>query len=340
MRRHIIEQILNTRTRHWLDSIKDPSLVQDLEGNFIVSGGAIASMYLNEPVNDIDVYVCTRELAIRLAEYYVDHFKANPTRKWSNRHRDADIWVDTSDDRVRIRVQSSGVATAEDGPLHPDTLAREATDGLSDMMATDDPAYDPDELAVEQAMGAATELTKNLLTPEEMEKLSVEEQKEVRAYRKHKYSPIYLSSNAITLSHGFQVVIRFYGSPEEIHKNFDFSHCSQYWSSRDRKLVTNSAALESLLTKTLIYKGSLYPVASIVRVRKFIKRGWACHAGQSLKMAMQVSELDLSDQKVLEDQLLGVDAAYFQQLINRINAEKPEVIDATYICELIDQITG
>ena len=53
---------------------------------------------------------------------------------------------------------------------------------------------------------------------------------------KPKYRPVYLSTNAITLSDKIQIVIRFYGEPEEIHKNYDFVHCTCYWTSWDDKL--------------------------------------------------------------------------------------------------------
>ena len=121
------------------------------------------------------------------------------------------------------------------------------------------------------------------------------------------YRPVFLSTNAITLANRVQLVLRFYGEPEEIHKYYDFIHCTNYWKSWDHDLVLNQAALESLLSKELRYVGSKYPVCSIFRLRKFIKREWTINAGQILKMAYQVSELDLTDPKVLEDQLTGVD---------------------------------
>jgi hypothetical protein len=79
-------------------------------------------------------------------------------------------------------------------------------------------------------------------------------------------------------------------------------------------LVTNVAALESILTKSLRYQGS-YPLTSVIRMKKFIQRGWTVNAGEILKMLFQVSELDLKNIEVLEEQLIGVDVAYFSLLI-------------------------
>lgn len=155
------------------------------------------------------------------------------------------------------------------------------------------------------------------------------------------YFPIHLSENAITLTSKVQLVTRFYGDPEEIHKNYDFIHCTNYWTAKT-KLVTNAPALESILTKELRYVGSLYPLCSIIRTRKFIGRGWRIHAGQYLKMCFQLNCLDLQDIEVLKDQLTGVDSAYFHILTDAVATKKQDDdefrIEPQYICELVDRI--
>lgn len=158
---------------------------------------------------------------------------------------------------------------------------------------------------------------------------------------KPKYRPVFLSSNAITLSHGVQLVIRFYGSPSEIHENYDYVHCTNYWTSWENKVVTNKEALESILTMQLVYVGSKYPLASLIRMRKFIGRGWKINAGQVLKMAFQVSQLNLSDIPTLEDQLTGVDTTYFKVLIDalrEVQEKDPTRINSSYIGEIINRM--
>jgi hypothetical protein len=161
---------------------------------------------------------------------------------------------------------------------------------------------------------------------------------------KGKYRPVYMSSNAITLSDKVQLVVRFFGDPDEIHKNYDFIHCCNYWTSDDNKLVLHPGALESLLSKHLQYQGSLYPLCSVIRTRKFLKQGWYINAGQYLKMCFQISELNLSNINVLEEQLVGVDAAYFIQVIEyckKKQEENPEFqVTAPYLVSIIDKIFG
>ena len=152
------------------------------------------------------------------------------------------------------------------------------------------------------------------------------------------YRPVFMSTNAITLSDRIQIVLRFYGEADAIHENYDFVHCTNYWTSRDGNLKLRQTALESLLCKELRYVGSKYPVCSVIRLRKFIRRGWVINAGQILKMMMQVSELDLTDPKVLEDQLTGVDSAYFFEVMRQVREKDPEKVNASYLFEIIDRM--
>lgn len=151
-----------------------------------------------------------------------------------------------------------------------------------------------------------------------------------------KYRPVFLSANAITLSNKVQLILRFYGEPEAIHKNYDFVHCTNYYC--DGNLVLYANALEALLTRELRYIGSKYPLCSVIRLRKFIKRGWTINAGQILKMCMQISQLDLADINVLEDQLIGVDAAYFNQVIEALKEKGTDRVDAAYLSTIIDRM--
>jgi hypothetical protein len=59
-------------------------------------------------------------------------------------------------------------------------------------------------------------------------------------------------------------------------------------------------------------------------------------------MAFQISQLDLTDIKVLEDQLVGVDSAYFSMLIDGLKAKQSEdpgfKVEESYILTIIDRI--
>lgn len=152
------------------------------------------------------------------------------------------------------------------------------------------------------------------------------------------YRPVFMSDNAISLSGDVQLVIRFYGTPEEIHENYDFVHATNYWTSWDRKVVLRTDALECLLTKELHYLGSKYPICSLIRARKFIQREWTINAGQYLKMAMQIHDLDLNNIEILQEQLMGMDVAYFTQILELLKLADPAKINSAYLIEIIDRV--
>lgn len=159
---------------------------------------------------------------------------------------------------------------------------------------------------------------------------------------KPKYRPRYFSTNAISLSDKIQIVIRFWGEVSEIHKNYDFEHCKCSYDWKNNKVDLPVKALECIINKELYYSGSKYPLCSIIRTRKFLERGWTINAGQYVKMALQLNELDLTNLEVFKDQLIGVDSLYFNQAIDYIIArqnENPDFhIDSTYLFEIINRI--
>jgi hypothetical protein len=315
MKSKTIKAVIRAKVDAWIASIEDEQVRALAAKSTIVTGGAIASMLLKELVNDFDVYFRDRATTLAVAKYYVGQFC--PAKKSGI---ECAIYVDDQlPDRVRIVVKSAGVAS-ENGTTKPYEYFESQPEGESQQYVAevmDDPgniqdAYDGTKQAVSEDRSA------NDSRP---------------AYR-----PVFLSTNAITLSDRVQLVLRFYGEPEQIHENYDFVHCTNYWTSWDDALVLKPSALEALLSRELVYVGSRYPVCSIIRLRKFIKRGWTINAGQMLKMVMQVSALDLTNIEVLQDQLTGVDCAYFCEVISKLKEKDPTNVNAAYLVEIIDRM--
>lgn len=312
MKAKTVKAVLRKKIDEWLATIEDESVRKIAEENTIVTGGCIASMLCNEPVNDFDLYFRTHDATLAIAQYYVSRFHPQVRAGIP-----CDISVLDEDGRIQVVVKSAGIAS-EEGTEKPYEYfegrpAEEAQGYVAEVMS------DPGE--IEDAYQAT-----------EAAALDTEDD------GKPKYRPVFMSTNAITLSHKVQIVLRFYGEPDQIHENYDFVHCTNGWTSWDNTLTLRPAALEALLTRELRYVGSKYPVCSVMRLRKFIKRGWTVNAGQILKMLMQVSELDLTDPVVLRDQLTGVDSAYFVQLMTKLKEKDPEKVNTAYLIEIIDRI--
>ena len=312
MKAKSIQKIINQRFNAWVKSITDENVKRLVQENTIMTGGAIVSMLLNEPVNDFDFYFRNKETTFAVAKYYVDQFvKENPNHKsghdvtYNNDGLSVFVPIEVrleNDGRVHVVAKSAGIAAAGNNNTYR-YFELDPRHGASDY--------------IDDLVDAANQMKKN-------EKMS--------------FAPIFLSSNAITLTNDVQIVIRFYGDPEKIHENYDFIHCTNYWTSWNNEVVLNAKALESILTRELIYVGSKYPIASLCRIRKFLDRGWYITAGQILKISMQISELNLNNFDILEDQLTGVDAAYFMDIIAKLKEKDAQAIDKSYLGKLIDEI--
>jgi len=302
MNRKNIKAVLSKKFNAFVDSIEDEKVKKLVKKNSMITGGAIVSMLMKEKINDFDIYFTNKETALAVAEYYVAKFR----EAHKNKFNDVNLKVidmtqneKNPQERIKIFIRSDGVIEEDDSGITDET--------------------EPNE-------------------PDAMEYMLDDEVKEKEdAQEKPKYRPIWLSANAISLSEKVQLIVRFYGDPETIHSNYDFVHCTSYWLSGTSELVLRPEALEAIIARELRYIGSKYPVCSLIRTRKFIKRGFTINAGQYLKMCLQVSQLNLLDLQTLEDQLIGVDSAYFNQVINYFN-ENPDKLDASYLVEVINRI--
>jgi hypothetical protein len=153
---------------------------------------------------------------------------------------------------------------------------------------------------------------------------------------KQPYVPTFMTSNAVSLSNEIQIITRFCGPVGVIHDNYDFVHCTNYWTY-GTGTVLNMPALEAIVTKELKYVGSKYPICSMFRLRKFIERGWTINAGECLKIAWDISNLDLNKIEVLQDQLCGVDAAYWNEVLKILKQDSEKSLDRTYLFETISR---
>ncbi len=307
-----IKAVIAKKIADWLASIEDAELREFVAKKVVVTGGCIASMLLGEKVNDFDIYFTDKDAASRVANYYVKRFSVQDKKGVQ-----CNIFVQTTDDRVKVVIKSAGIASA-DGTEKPYEYFEARPEG--------------------EAAGYVGEVMQDPGDIQDAYEETEQKALDTEDDGKPKFRPVFMSTNAITLSHKIQIVLRFFGEPDSIHANYDFVHCTNYWQSKDGALVLRQPALESLLARELRYVGSKYPICSLIRIRKFVARGWTINAGQILKAVMQVSELNLKDISVLEDQLTGVDVAYFIEIIEKLREKDPEKVNAAYLVEIIDRM--
>ena len=362
-----INAVISGKINEWLNSIEDPELVKKIKDNIIVTGGCITSMLLNEPVNDFDIYFKTKESLKLISEYYTKRFNENNKDKKNKLGHPLHAWVLDGEDVNQWKQSIKNLSSfAFDYPdmdysdvkdwsyneerKDDDTekaylrvsgmILNTAQDRIKIMVNSNGIAEDSDSIADNSEYNIDTYMDA-LSDGDSMPENEIG--KEDSSEKPNRYRPIFLSTNAITLSNKIQLVVRFYGDVDEIHGNYDFVHTTNYWTYGSGT-VLNPKALECILNKELQYIGSKYPICSLVRTRKFIKRGWQINAGQYVKMSFQISKLNLEDVYVLEDQLVGVDSIYFLNFIENLKTQylknKDFILTQDYLTTVIDKIFG
>lgn len=288
------------------DKLKAKKFQHDITKSVIVTGGCFTSMLLGEEPNDLDVYFTDREVAKLVSTFYLNRMlEKGELVKTDYVHK---IEIGDTDDGIHIMVRSQGVSG----------------DGIDTRKYRYFEAY-PDAATDDFFKQYRKKVKDKHLDP--------------KAYG-NAYQVSFLSSNAITLNNGIQLIVRFVGDVDFIHSKFDFIHATNHWTW-DEGVVYKEAALSATLEKRLYYFGSHFPVASIFRMRKFIERGWRISAGEMLKIAFDVSKLNLEDVNVLRDQSIGMDSAYFNQVIHLLRERDTEVsqaVDRTYLFHIIDEV--
>lgn len=313
-----IKSVLSKKIADWVKHIESESLRDLVKRDAIITGGAIVSLLNGEKPNDFDVYFKTLDTCKAVAEYYVEKFKLNPPSRFKNKAAGEGVSINVlvHDNRVKIVVKSQGIA---------------GESGTDEYQYFEQPGIDPSE---------PTEFVENVIADKVDADKKVDD---ATGQPKPKYRPVFLTSNAISLSDSIQIVTRFHGPVETIHENFDFVHCTCSWDAHYNDLSLPTDALVSIINKRLKYKASRYPLCSLIRTRKFLKLGWHIDAGQYVKMAWDLNKINLKDIKVLEDQMVGVDSAYFMEVIELLNQKtdkgtKP--VEDSYLIEIIDKVFG
>lgn len=330
-----MKQIITKKVNDWVATVDNEEIKRIIEKDLIITGGCFTSMIQNEIPNDFDCYFRTKEATLKIAQYYAD--------KWNEAHKgqknkigyETKVFVldgaNPSDEildyfHVRDNHESRAVLMYNCPP-----------ERIKLVFPSDGVVGNPEEVRADEELG-----TTNMSPIELVEELDEAKADKIIKEEKKEYFPVFISSNAITLSNDIQIVVRFYGEPNEIHDTYDFIHTKAYYDIKEGKVVIPNEVYEHVINKTLNYTGSKYPVCSIFRVRKFLERGWKINAGQLLKICMQISKLDLMNIAVLEDQLIGVDSLYFMSLINQFKQKEKEDKDfqltPEYLVSIIDKI--
>jgi hypothetical protein len=283
------------------DKLKLNAFIYQVTHSLIVTGGTFTSVLQGELPNDVDIYFRDNATAMLVTQYFLARMRDKGDIKETSHI--SKIEVATRPDLTGITILLKSVGVAGEG-IDPDK-------------------YEYFEMYPEAYADAFFEQYKKAMDKELSSGAS--------------YEVAFMTSNAISLNNGLQFIIRFTGEPEAIHDNFDFIHTTNYWTWA-QGVQYNTQALQATLERRMYYFGSRFPVASIFRMRKFIERGWRISAGEMVKIMFDVSQLDLTDITTLREQSIGMDSAYFNQVISILIERGEADLDRSYLFKVLDEV--
>lgn len=271
-----INETLSRKFDSWVSSIEDHSVREMAKQNTIITGGCIPSMILDEEVKDFDLYFRDFTTMFEVSNYYIERFQ--PKCNLANKETVS----------LTLSVQTSKkfgqVESSENRRL---------------------------KIEIDHSKhGNLSGISENGYLPQ-TERESQNYQMEIDDQAlKANYRPIFVTTNAITLSDKVQCMVRFWGEPDAIHQNYDFAHCTNYWTSWNQRVNLRKSAMDALEARELRYTGTTkYPVSALLRVKKFIDRGWKIDEETVANIATDIQKLDLQDPKVRKEQMVGVSSS-------------------------------
>lgn len=145
-----------------------------------------------------------------------------------------------------------------------------------------------------------------------------------------------------------QIIKMMIGQPEDIVRKFDFLHTKVYYDLSSDVLSIPSDSMECIKEKVLFYTQTDYPLSSLFRSRKYIRRGWRMPVTEYIKIALDTNKLNLLDYGVLVAQLRGVDEVYTGRIMEAVGQRAisysknagdrvsvdPDVLYSILTCEL------
>lgn len=102
-----------------------------------------------------------------------------------------------------------------------------------------------------------------------------------------------------------QLIKYRFGNMQDILSMFDFTVCSCAVKGDD--ICMDDFFFEHLASKLLVFKDTKMPLSTLKRVVKYVKRGYSICDENLIKISQKISEVNFSDELVLNEQIGGMD---------------------------------
>lgn len=130
---------------------------------------------------------------------------------------------------------------------------------------------------------------------------------------------------------------------EEMLTGFDFTVCMLACTIKEdgcKEILHYKDSFINIAERRLVYnEATMFPIASLLRVRKYLNYGFKIPGVELLKMGLHINKLKINTFKELRRQILGIDTQFLKALTDQL--ETPELaekeFDMKLAFELIEQ---
>lgn len=138
-------------------------------------------------------------------------------------------------------------------------------------------------------------------------------QEKNKSNKEQKYKVSLITDNAINLTDKVQLITKFTGSPKQVTNNFDWQHIKSYYIY-NKGLTLTEDVYKLIVEKELIYTGSNYPLSSLLRLRKYLKKGWYVSTKTMVHIILEVVS-------AFQDQSISINNEEQIELMEEFNYE-------------------
>jgi hypothetical protein len=111
----------------------------------------------------------------------------------------------------------------------------------------------------------------------------------------------------------------FVGTPELVVPHFDFTVSMCAYEPEKRTFHYDTKFMEHLAARTLVYNpDSKNPLSTMVRVKKFLARGYSISGVEMVKLGLAINNLQIKTYKDLKEQLEGIDTVLLKELTDAL----------------------
>jgi hypothetical protein len=121
------------------------------------------------------------------------------------------------------------------------------------------------------------------------------------------------------------------GSAQQVIDQFDYTICMGAYDFEGMTFVLHENFVEHIARKELYYNtAGKYPISSLFRLRKYIKKGYTIPGLEIIKLALSINNLKMTSFRDLRGQLMGIDILFLKTLTDKLmeDGEKEYSFDA------------